>query len=212
VIFANGLIADYSLLTPYLDEDDYVVAADGGASYCAALGITPHLIIGDLDSIAPQLLERFSAQGSRVERFPPAKDQTDLELALEHAVSLGAGEVLLFGVTGGRLDQTLANLLILAQRPWGARVRVVDGAQVAELLSGPGEIVLGGTPGSLVSVIPISSVVQGVTYHGLRYPLRNAVLSLGSTRGVSNVIARQPATIEISAGLLLVIEEHQNSA
>ncbi len=207
VIFANGFITDYALLAPHLDTHDYVIAADGGAAHCAALGVTPHLIIGDLDSIAPQLLERFSAQGASVERFPPAKDQTDLELALERAVSLGADEVLLIALTGGRLDQTLANLLILTQRPWPGRVRVLDGCQSAELLTGPGAITLNGAPGSLVSAIPLSPVVEGVTYRGLEYPLSNARLLLGSTRGVSNVIAQTPAEIEIAAGLLLILEE-----
>jgi thiamine pyrophosphokinase len=63
--------------------------------------------------------------------------------------------------------------------------------------------------GSTVSVIPLSEEVSGITYTGLAYPLVNARLALGTTRGISNVIADLPATIYIEHGILVVVQEER---
>ena len=137
VIFVNGEIVDYAATARWLHADDYRIAADGGARHMHALGLSPHVIVGDLDSIDENLLARFRQEGAAVERHPAAKAATDLELAIARAVSDGAAEVLLIGALGGRLDQTLANLLILAERNWNVPLAVAEGDQLARVLRGP---------------------------------------------------------------------------
>ena len=160
-----------------------------------------------MDSIAPEMLADLEAQGVIAERHPPRKDKTDLELAIDRAVREGVSEILLMGALGGRLDQTLANLLISARRDWPVPIILADGHQTLQVMR-DGECFVLGTPvGSLVSVVPLSQEVTGVTYAGLEYPLTNATLPLGTTRGISNVIVRSPATISIDQGVLLVIQE-----
>ena len=144
-------------------------------------------------------------QGVQIERHPPAKDQTDLELAIDHALREGAQEIVLLGALGGRLDQTLANLLILAQREWPAAITVAEGQQVMQILRGGEKLTLPIPVGSTVSAIPLSPAVTGITYTGLAYPLHNATLAMGSTRGISNVVAETPATITVTSGLLLIV-------
>ncbi len=206
VIFVNGIVADYERLAHWLAPDDFLICADGGTRHALMLGLTPHLIVGDVDSVEPADLARLEAAGTRVRRYPPEKDQTDLELALEAALEAGAQEVLLLGALGGRLDQTLANLLILAQRDWPAAVRIAEGNQVAQMMHDGDTLELDGPVGSIVSAIPLSSEVTGISYTGLQYPLTNGVLRFGSTRGVSNVLAETPAAIRIERGNLLVIQ------
>ena len=207
VVFVNGEIADYGALSRWLRKDDYRVAADGGARHLEALGLLPHVIVGDLDSVDPARLARLRAHGVAVERHPPAKDATDLELAVERAVRDGATELLLLGAVGGRLDQTFANLLILAQRDWPLPLTIAEGDQLARVLRGPQSVTLTGPTGGYVSAVALSEEVTGVTYQGLEYPLQNATLRLGSTRGVSNALASSPARISIESGLLLVIQQ-----
>ena len=154
----------------------------------------------------PAALARWEAAGTALERHPTGKDQTDLELALERAIRDGAADILLLGALGGRLDQTLANLLILAQRNWQARIRLAEGDQVAQILLDGEVMTLSGAVGDIVSVVPLSPEVTGITYAGLEYPLEGAALRLGSTRGISNVIAAHPATIAIDRGILLVVQ------
>ncbi len=207
VVFVNGEITDYEATARWLHQNDYRIAADGGARHMETLGLSPDVIVGDLDSIDEPLLARFQREGAAVERHPVAKAATDLELAIARAVSDGATEVLLIGALGGRLDQTLANLLLLAQGKWKVPLAVAEGDQLARLLRGPQELTLTGSEGSYVSAIALSEEVTGVTYRGLEYPLENATLRLGSTRGVSNTLASSPARISIDTGILLVAQQ-----
>ena len=118
-----------------------------------------------------------------------------------------ATEILLFGAVGGRLDQTCANLLILAQQDWAVPLAIVEGDQSARVLRGPQSVTLTGPTGGYVSAVALSEEVTGVTYAGLEYPLENATLRLGSTRGVSNTLASSPAQISIESGILLLIQQ-----
>lgn len=208
VVFVNGEVADYRGLARWLRADDYRIAANGGAHHLAALGLAPNVIVGDLDSIDPALIAQFRANGAVLERYPAAKDATDLELALARAVQDGATDVLLVGVVGGRLDQTCANLLILARQDWPIPLAIAEGDQLAQVLRGAESMILTGPEGSLVSALALSEEVTGVTYRGLAYPLENARLRLGSTRGVSNLLLSSPAQISITSGILLVIQQN----
>ena len=207
LIFVNGTINDYAQLARWLRPDDYTIAADGGAHHCAALGLRPAVLVGDLDSIAPELLTEYEKAGVVIERHPPRKDETDLELAVRRAVADGATEILLLGALGGRLDQTLANLLLPARTDWPVPILLADGTQLARVLRGGEATTLHGAAGDTVSVVPMSADVTGITYTGLEYPLVNATLRLGSTQGVSNRLIGESATIRITSGILLVVQE-----
>ena len=207
VVFANGDIADYGEVTRWLRDDDFRIAADGGARHMEALGLPPDVIVGDLDSIDSVLLARLQEEGAEVERHPAAKDATDLELAIARAVKDGAKEVLLIGALGGRLDQTLANLLILARQSESVPLAVAEGDQLARVMRGPQLLTLTGPTGGYVSAVALSEEATGITYRGLEYPLENATLRLGSTRGVSNTLASSPAQISVETGVLLVIQQ-----
>jgi thiamine pyrophosphokinase len=207
VIFVNGTILDYTQLARWLRPDDYLIAADGGARHCAALGILPAVLVGDLDSITPELLAEYEQAGVAIERHPPRKDETDLELAVRRAVADGATEILLLGALGGRLDQTLANLLLPARKEWTVPILLADGRQLARVVRGGESVTIRGAEGDTVSVVPMSAEVTGITYTGLEYPLVDATLRLGSTQGVSNRMAGESATIRIASGILLVVQE-----
>ena len=207
VVFVNGDIANYAALARWLRKDDYLIAADGGARHMEILGLSPAVIVGDLDSIDPALLLRMREEGADVEQHPAAKDATDLELAIARAVRDGATEILLLGAVGGRLDQTIANLLILAQKNWAVPLTIAEGDQLARVLRGRQSVSLSGPTGGYVSAVALSEEVTGVTYRGLEYPLENATLRLGSTRGVSNTMVSSPAQVSIESGILLVIQQ-----
>ncbi|MFN8464657.1 MAG: thiamine diphosphokinase [Caldilineaceae bacterium] len=205
VVFVNGEVRNYTALARWLRPGDHLIGADGGTRHILALDLMPDAVVGDLDSLEPATVTKLIAQGVDVERYPVAKDQTDLELAIERGLRAGADEILLLGALGGRLDQTLANLLILAQRQWPVPLRLVEGNELAQVLRSGETLALQAAPGSTVSAIPLSAAVTGITYTGLEYPLDDATLTIGSTRGVSNVVASAPATITIRDGVLLVV-------
>jgi thiamine pyrophosphokinase len=206
VIFVNGIITNYASTTAWLRADDLLICANGGTRHCLALGRVPHALVGDLDSIDAVTAQQLAGQGVIFERHPRAKDETDLELAVAYAVRQGVQRVLLLGALGGRLDQMVANLLMMARTDWPVRMMLADEQQLAQVVAAGEQLTLEAPMGSTVSVIPLTATVTGITYTGLEYPLTNHTLLLGSTRGVSNVIIGSPATIQVASGLLLVVQ------
>lgn len=206
VIFVNGVVTDHAALLRRLRAADLLICADGGARHCLALGRRPHAIVGDLDSLDPALVAEMERAGVSIERHPPAKDKTDLELAIEYAIRHGADEILLLGALGGRLDQSMANVLLLARTEWPIPITLAEADEVAQVVRGGEVLTLSAPVGAIVSVLALTEQVTGITYTGLEYPLTDFALPLGSTRGVSNVVAAQPATICVGAGALLVVQ------
>lgn len=211
IVFVNGIVPDYEAMSRWIEPDDYLICADGGVAHCLAIGRQPDLVVGDMDSITRETLAQLESAGAELERYPRSKNQTDLELALERALRDGADDVLILGALGGRLDQTLANLLILAQRDWPVPVLIAEGNQVAEALHGGETVELIGEQGSVVSLIPLSHEVAGISYTGLEYSLTDAALSLGSTRAVSNLVKESPASISIETGVALIVQTIEDS-
>lgn len=183
---------------------DLVIAADGGSAHLARWGVTPHVVIGDLDS-----LPSAAPAAARVERWPREKDKSDTELAVERAVASDADDVVVLGALGGpRADHAIANVLLLAlDRPSFARVRLVRGPLSMRVVRGPASVDLAGAPGDLVTLLAVRGDALGVETGGLRYPLNAETLKLGSSRGISNEIAEAGAKVSLRSGSLLVIED-----
>ena len=189
---------------------DLVIAADLGAAHAQAWGWPLDLLVGDLDSLSAGEAALVTAGGVPVITAPAAKDETDLELALAHALAQDAHEIVICAALGGRSDHLLANVLLLA-RPELAdrRVTLANGRESIRLLHGggspPSHLVLPGAPGDLLSLLPLGGDALGVTTEGLQYPLHDETLFLGQARGVSNVFTGARAGIALRRGLLLVI-------
>jgi len=210
IIFANGDFCPQE--NPInIDGIDQVVAADGGSRHCQELGIIPNVLIGDMDSTNPDLVEYWEASGVEIIQFPPDKDQTDLELALLHAQSKGANKIIVYGAIGGRLDMTLGNLMVLTHPDLKSVVKLVCGNEEIRVLRDGNLLTLPGTIGDTVSLIPLSTNGAKVTLKGLEYPLKKEVLEFGLTRGISNCMVKEQATIHLESGLLAVIHIRNNS-
>lgn len=206
VIVANGELADPKSAEAWLRKADRIIAADGGSQHCFQLGFTPDLLIGDLDSIGEREISAIEAAGGEIDRYPRRKDATDLELALDRAQKDGASDILVLAAIGGRWDQSLINLLLVAHPQFAdMRIRLINGPQVAELIHPGRPHTVAGNPGDLVSLIPLAGDANGITTEGLEYPLRDERLRFSSSRGISNVIQRAPAKVWIKEGQLLAI-------
>jgi thiamine pyrophosphokinase len=113
IIIAGGQAGGNEDWRRWVWEGDWIIGADGGAAQALAWGLVPHLVIGDMDSLPGEARAALEAQGSQFVVHPRAKDETDLELALTYATQQGAREIVVLGALGGRLDHTLANVLLL---------------------------------------------------------------------------------------------------
>ena len=182
----------------------FVIAADSGIDRALELGWTVDLAIGDFDSVTPGGLQTVTDAGARIERHPPAKDATDLELALDAARARQPDEIIVVGGHGGRLDHLLAGLLVLTRDAYSdVTVRAVNGDARVYVVRSTVEI--DAQPGAVVTLLPIGGPAHGVVTSGLRYPLNGETLRPGSTRGVSNEFSAPLATISVTAGVLLAV-------
>lgn len=207
LIFANGDLNDGPAVRAALDHapDARIIAADGGARLALACARPPDLVIGDFDSLSDDEVRDLADRGAQIVRFPAAKDETDLELALLRAVQDGAVWLRVIGAVGDRLDQTLANLYLLTLDELAGRdVRLVAGRQTLWLLR-PGTHLIRGTPGDTLSLLPLVGSAENIRTTGLQYSLRGETLRLGPARGVSNVLEADTATVTFSTGLLIAV-------
>jgi thiamine pyrophosphokinase len=188
------------LLPPY----STVVAADSGLEQAARLDVEVDLVVGDFDSVDPDLLAATERAGAAVERHPAAKDHTDLELALLVAQRLGATRVVVAGGWGGRIDHELANLLLLGS-PEYASLHLEAIGPGGRIVAVHDRVELTGSPGDIVTLLAVGRPAHGVRTDGLLYPLRDETLEPGSTRGVSNELVETHATVEVDAGVLLAM-------
>ena len=205
ILFANGELSNPETIRSLIQTDDVIICADGGTRHALALDLKPDLMVGDLDSISPDDLGALQQLGCQIEQHPVDKNATDLELALLAAQRLGVEETILVAALGGRLDQSLGNLMLMASpRFANLRLSLVDGAQITSIVRE--QITISGNIGDTVSVLALSPVVEGLTYHdGLRWPLRDFTLPFGSTRGISNEMIGNRAHISLRSGILLVV-------
>jgi len=204
VIIANGVAPNETTVRRWLDSATQLICADGGARAALSLGLRPDVVVGDLDSLDAAQQAQLAALGCRLVVYPVAKDWTDLELALKLAVEKGATELVILGALGGRLDQELANiLLLLLPELEGLPAWIVDERQ--EMFVTRSEATIAGHAGDIVSLIPLGGDVTGIVTEGLMYPLRDEPLLAGPARGISNVMTGPVARVTLRSGSLLVV-------
>ncbi len=205
VLFLNGeLVGEKNFYKDYINSNDIVICADGGAEYAYDLGITPQLILGDMDSISNKVLAYYKKIGVRFERYPVEKDKTDTQIILERLMDKGFSEIIIFAALGGRFDHSLANLYLVesltsAKTP----IRLVNYKEIVELIIN--KRALKGLEGKTISLVPLTDEVRGVYLSGFKYELENETFKRGSTLGISNIITATEAKIKIRSGRLLMI-------
>lgn len=209
VIFANGILTDPPAVRDLMQDDDLIIAADGGLRNALAAGLKPRVVIGDLDSASPADLDEMKKTGVEVMRFPAEKNETDLELAIRHAINHHIQEIVVVAAVGGRLDQTLGNIALLADVPDGVEIHLDDGSEEVRLAEK--EVQIFGKPGEIVSLIPWGEKVTSVRTEGLKYPLLDETLFSSKTRGISNELVENQASIQMSQGRLIIIHTRKKS-
>ena len=206
IVVSGGLAPDAAEVGA-LPAGALVIAADSGLEHAASLGLAVDVLVGDLDSAAVAAVGAAEAAGVRIERHPVDKEATDLELALEHALALGANRVtVVSGGGGARLDHHLAELVLLASARFAPlRLDARIGSARAIPIHAGEAVSLVGAAGAVLTLIALGGPASGITTEGLRWPLRSETLDPGSTRGVSNEIVAGPVRVELTGGTLLAV-------
>ncbi len=202
VIMAGAEIEDYSFYKA--EEGDYVICADRGYRHALHLGIKPDILLGDFDSLGMELPSDI-----RTITFPAEKNETDLQIAIEHAIKIGYKKIYIIGAFGGRIDHFLGNISLLRYaHEKGATAVMADINTEIHLLYD--SLTIPNTH-TYLSVIPLFEDAV-VSMDGVKYPLTRKCLVRGDTLGISNEITAKEAHVHVLAGsaFILLCQEKQN--
>ena len=205
LILVNGEIYSPGVLRRRIHTEtfDLVLGADRGAGYAKTLNVTLDAVIGDLDSLSDST--RQSIGNAEFISYPSEKNETDLELTLLYAKEKGADRIVIIGAMGGRMDMIIGNIMLITNTGFSScRIEVWHGEQTGWVIKPPGEVI-SGRRGDTVSLIPLGGNASGITTEGLVYSLKDEELPSGSVRGISNLLEKSSAHVELSNGLLLAV-------
>jgi thiamine pyrophosphokinase len=199
VVLTHGVPPSRETLASALAGASLFVCADGAADNARAYGFEPGIIIGDLDSLTPEMLEKTPSD--RVLRDTDT-ERTDTEKAIRYVLSrVGFTEILLLGASADRLDHVVGHLSLLLRYSDRARI-VLEDDRCRAWVAG-GTVPLDHPPGTVVSFFAVGGPAEGVTTHGLKYPLTDQRVELGVQDSISNVIEQRPASVRVASGKLL---------
>ena len=190
---------DFDIDRFYPEKEDCIIAADSGLVYIEEAGYHPDLIVGDFDSLG------YRPEGDNIVCHPVEKDDTDVALATEIAIEKGYRKLYLFGISGGRLDHTLANLQLLTDLcQKGVEVFCFCPDCTMTAIS-EAELQFAADYRGVVSVFAAEDKVEDVTIQGLKYTLDRAVLTGKRPLGVSNEFMGVPASVRAGKGVLWIL-------
>ena len=204
VIFGGAAIADYDHLRTYLREDDFNIFCDSGLRHMEATGLRADLVIGDFDSHPNPHLDTQTIV------LPTAKDDTDTVYAVKEALRRGFEQFLLTGITGRRMDHTLANLSILLMLDsLHKEALAVDDYSEMEILS-PGKEGRIGCEWPFFSLVAFGGDAGKITIRDAKFPLENASLTCEDPYGISNEpLPGRTACVTVNSGRLLLLRIRQ---
>ena len=203
IILANGEYGELGAYKDIFENSDTILCADGGANYAFQMGIIPDSVIGDLDSVRPEVRKYYTAQRVEFIQYPVHKDRTDLQLTMDLARERGADQIVVLGGLGKRLDHTLHSLYAgIALVRQGIRVSHYTPECWVYLVGN--EQVIEGTAGDIVSLIALTDRVEGAGVDGFEYSLKDPVLRSDIPYAVSNVLTGARGVIGLQTGILAV--------
>ncbi len=204
LIVSGGVSPRKADLLKHYKNADITIAVDGAADVFDRFVLSPNYIIGDIDTADPKTVSKLESDGASIIKLQRAKNETDTEAAMNHAIKAGADDIVILGATGRRMDHTLANIAMLVRAlNAGVQCRMFD--TYNEMWVATGEHRFNGRIGQTVSIHPLTGDLI-VNAKNLEYPLENLALRTDSSRGISNIIKKNPVQLSILGGNALIVK------
>ncbi|WJY28779.1 thiamine diphosphokinase [Sporosarcina trichiuri] len=208
IICAGGPEDELIPLAPFAEEDACFIGADRGAVHLLKAGITPAAAIGDFDSVTAEEFAAIEASGCPVDRWPAEKNETDTELALQTALQMDPGRVIITGVTGGRLDHMFSAIQLLgryAALQTGTELLLANRQNEMRILHAGSSEANRNAAYPYLSFFPLTETVEGLTLRGVKYEVTGETMHFGDTRFTSNEILGPSCTISFRTGICLMV-------
>lgn len=204
LIIAAGNIPSTDLIKRRAADSALLIASDNGILGFKQAGIEPDVLVGDFDSLNKCDIIEYEKNQIEIIRLKPEKNETDTEMALLVARDRGAVDISLLGATGGRLDHTVANLMLL-KFAYKLSLHLIIEDDLQSIRIDKGEFIICGEEGEVISLFPVNEYAVVNAVNGLKYPLDKLTLTNSNTRGVSNVLTKNKVKI-FSSDLLWIIK------
>lgn len=209
IIISGGVIDDEFVGNILAEEEEaYVIGVDRGVEYLYHHEIMPQYIVGDFDSIDPEVIAYYRNETNvAIREFNPIKDATDTEIAIRLGITLGSHELIILGATGGRIDHLWANIQTLAVAcKAGVQAYILDDKNKIYVIDKPCTIKKKEAFGPYLSVFTLSGEVFDFNLTGTKWPLRHHTLKPYDSLTVSNRFEEDAVKIDFTSGVLVVME------
>lgn len=216
VLIITGGNIDFDFAFSFLNNHKYdeVIAVDGGLAFADQAGIFMTHLVGDFDTIDPEILGKYKDRKDLVvHQFIPEKDYTDTDIALKLAIELiekanasKSAQIHILGGTGSRLDHVLANLQLLKQAlDHQISATIIDKNNWIQMIQGELYLDKATIFGNYISLIPATMELKDLTLKGFKYPLDHAKTGFGESLCVSNELIEDQGYIHIGEGMAWMI-------
>ena len=177
IILANGQYPSHPTALNKLHAAGTIICTDGSANKLLENGLTPNVIIGDMDSIT---VGQNSFKGLYVKISD--QDNTDLDKAFEWCKLNNLSPLTVLGTSQLREDHTIGNLILLANYSDELDINFVT--DYFTITCHHGKRSFTSFKQQLVSILPVEDI-QSITTEGLEFPLIDEPFPI-SSRGISN--------------------------
>jgi thiamine pyrophosphokinase len=203
LIIANGKVPRKKDLLFFIKKGyNTIICADGGANSIRKLGLVPHFIIGDFDSVTEETLKYFENKSTIINI--KRQNDTDVEKCLKFAIKKKFDEAVLVGVTGDRLDHTICNLSIVIKFFKKIKCRVL--AEKSFLTAIDSDTEFKTIKDETISFYAFDDKTI-ITTVGFKFPVINSSLPFGKKESTSNVATSEKVTLKVSNGIVFVIRD-----
>ena len=191
LVILNGVLNSTDFLKNISKNAQYIVCADGGLDHALKSGISPDLVVGDMDSV------KIKEHNFEQRIYPKDKDLTDGEIAIKECLKKGCTKIILTCALGKRKDHELSNIFLLSKYPM-----CIISEKDAEISVVSADATLNSLKGKTISIIPLKKTILSLS--GFLYPLLNKEIDLGETLTMSNVVKDDNAKISITSGKIIL--------
>lgn len=199
-VFLAGNIDDFDFIKKIIGNSKEIFGADGGGNHIFNLGLKPHLLVGDFDSIEKNILETYKKSKVELLNFSTDKDYSDGELLIKRIYD-SYDEIIILGALGGRYDHSLFNIYLLEKYP---KCKIINSKEelyfINDIFFFKNDI------DKRVSFLPLCNT-NCISLEGFAYNLDKRIVKRGSSLTLSNIILEKDACVRIYQGGFIVIKE-----
>jgi len=180
---------------------DEIIAVDSGVEHLFKLSLDPNTLIGDLDSISENSLDKVKKNGVDIIAFNSNKDQTDFELALNYLEGVENSIIYIIGGESGEIDHLLSIFLLIPSKSFFENIIWVYGDKRIIFRQ---NLKLNVQKMSKFSIIPLSDL-SNLSIDGAEWNLENKNIQFGETTTLRNVANKDEINVNCDTGVFAFI-------